>query len=1043
MSPRSSGTCPAAPRPARSTSPPDKLDFNGAKELPEGILGTATDFDDTGRGGGLFTDNGEELFFAQRDPGSEPIYTPRFDLGAYDFDYDLDVGPDGTAAAAWVVNQDLNDTVVVRFGDLPLPPEPPAEPGATPTPTPTPAPPPPPQPEPPVPSAISVAGKVERGQPVVLTVNVTGAATRVEWTVGSERGRVGTVVGGVLQRSLRTHLKGQVNVTVKVSGPGGDTTFTRALAGPRDPSDDLAKEVLGGRPPNDDPVSATGTEDVLTGKSPGCGGVTVYSGALTIAGCMRPIQAIADIPAGERGVLDAINIAYGLLTSNAALLNRATELTDGYAISGTATLNDRWPVVPASGASLVAYPEAGVLTSSNAYVRVGGQPLRSIFSGFKLQLTTRTGVADLGFAERPAGFPQLGGFPYTGDFQVTLGRTNATIETDLKLPDFARRNGVNVYQPVKISASADALAASSVSTIGPMDISFGLIDVKGLTATYDPGSNQWVGGMRACLLGPGCLNFRPPQGAIRLQNNELVYARTGESFGSPGLALSPGVFLENVSAGFGLNPSRVFGGGRISLGSIVKLDGNQVFAFPSAQAPYRLQRGEVGNAFPANYYDTDFTRPIIAAGADVLLALPVLGETKLANGYMLYEAPGYVSVGGGAGVNVLGIFSVNGALSGEYNLANQRSNVHGDTSACLIAVDDDLCARSVVNISRGRGVEGGAGACATLGPVSVGGGVLWASPGTPIIWPLDGCKWSTFKLDVRTRADGPITAVTVNVGKQAKALRLDGAGASPLVRVTGPQTLEPGDQRLAYSPDGAVRIVRADAGDAHFTTVGLQKPGTWRVELLPGSAAITRSSQASDPPDAKVSGRVARGRGDKRVLRYTVRKRVAQSVSFFDQSASGARKLIGTTRSGKGRITFTPAPDRRRHTVVAAFTLDGIAAEERDVTTFQPPSPVLPAPRALRVRRKGTTVRVSWRRVRGAARYELSLQAGRQRFATTRKRSATFKKVAKTAAGSVTVRAVASLRESPVVRAKVRRAAKRKRGGLKRCTVKKKKLRCH
>ena len=507
--------------------------------------------------------------------------------------------------------------------------------------------------------------------------------------------------------------------------------------------------------------------------------------------------------------------------------------------------------------------------------------------------------------------------------------------------------------------------------------------------------------------------------------------------------LSPGVFLENVHAGFGLNPSRVFGGGRVSLGAIVKLDGNELFAFPSADAPYRLQRGEVGNAFPASMYNESFTRPIIAAGADVLLALPVIGETKLANGYMLYEAPGYVAVGGGAGVNVLDIFSVNGTLSGEYNIVNQRSNVHGDVSACLIAVDDDLCAGSVVNVSRGPGVEGGAGACAQVGPVNVGGGVLWARPGAPLIWPLDGCKWSPFKLDVRARASASaMTSLRVTVGKDAKAVRLDGAGESPMVRVTGPQTLDPGDQRFAYTPNGHVRIVRADVGDSHFTTIGLETPGTWKIELLPGSAPITRSAQATDPPDAKASGKVLPGRGDRRVLEYTVGRRPNQSVSFYDQSPGGARKLIGTTKGDSGRLTFTPAPDRGRHKVVAAFTLAGLPAEERVVTSFKPPSPTLSAPHDLQVKRKGTKLLVSWSPVSHAASYELSLLAGPQRFATTKKTTLAFTKVSKSVAGSVTVRAVADLRQSDVRRAKVRRAAKLKAGGLKHCTVGKKKVHC-
>lgn len=1014
--------------------PPAAVSFNGASPLPAAIPWTPTEFDDSGRGSLVFR-KADRLYFAQREPGPAPTYSQPLDLGPNDVGFEeLAVGPDGTAAVAYEVNDGENTRVTVRFGDLPSPASPPP-----------PAPPPPPEPR--VPSAIQVAGKIVSGEATVLTVSASATANRVEWRVGkNSRALVGSVANGVLQRSLRLRLDGPTDITAKVIGPGGSQTYTRALTGAKEPDDAYAREVLSGRPPNNDPVFATGTESVLTGKASSCGAVNVYSGALTISGCMRPIDGLADIPTGERGVLDSLNIAYGLLTSNTGLLGRATELADGYSISGTAKLNDRWPVSPVGKAGLVVYPQAGVLTSSNAYVRVAGQQVRSIFSGFKLQLSTKSGAIDLGLVDQPAGFPKLGGFAYGGDFSVSLGPSLATIDTSVKLPGFVRRNGVNLQPQVRLYATPDALSTSKVPVLGPMEASFGLVDLKGLRITYDAGLNQWVGGMRACLLGPGCLNFQAPQGGIRLQGNELVYARTGQDFGSPGLALSPGVFLENISAGFGLNPSRVFGGGRVSLGSIVKLDGNELFAFPSAQAPYQLQRSEVGNAFPASFYNTSYTRPIIAAGADVLLALPVLGETKLANGYMLYEAPGYVAIGGGAGVNVLNIFAVNGALNGEYNIVNQRSNVHGDVSACLIAVDDDLCARSVVNVSRGPGVEGGAGACATLGPVSVGGGVLWARPSVPIVWPLDGCKWSPFKLDVRARAAASaasMTSVKVTVGKRAKAVRLDGAGDSPMVRVTGPQTLDPGDKRFSYTPNGQVRIVRADAGDAHFTTVGLQARGTWKIELLPGSAPVTRTSQATDPPDAKVSGRV-RARGDKRVLEYTVGKRANQLVSFYDESAAGARQLIGTTRGGSGRLSFTPAPDRGRHKVVAAFTLAGIGAEERVVARFSPPSPTLATPRGLRVKRKGKALRVSWRPVPGATRYELSLQAGPQRFAATKKHSLTFTKVSKSVAGSVTVRAVAKLRQSEVKRAKVRRAAKPKTkvGGLKHCTVKKKKVRC-
>ncbi len=1025
--------------------PAGQADFRGSIDLPTGFTDTPTAFDDAGLGSFLSRKDGR-LRFTQRGPGAGgPVYSTPVDLGPdadlelpdFSSDDQLAIGPDGTAAVAYTVLQGLNEQVVTRFGDVPLPPPPPGV-----TPTPTPAPTPPPQPEPPVPSAIQVAGKVGPGEAAVLTVDVTGAANSIEWSTGSGRSSFGYATGGVLPRSLRTHLRGPTTVTVKVSGPGGLKTFSRSLTGPKDATDDKGRTISRGSPPSKAPVTATGTEAVLTGKSSACGNVLVFSGKLTLSGCMKPILGLSDIPAGERGVLGVLSTAYGL-DNDYGLLSRAAELVDGFVISGPARINGLWPVTPAPGAALVAYPPAAALTSSSAAVRVGGANLKPSGSGFNLRLDSDTGITDLGDVPVPG--LRMGGFGLTGGFDVQLGPTEATIHTNVKMPPFVQRYGVTLTPGITIKASPEELSQGIPPTIAPPDVSFGPVKINGLGLTYDKLSDAWAGGGAACFFGATCLDFRPPAGRLLMKGDALAYARTALAFGSPGVPLAPGVFLERINAGLAVDPSRAFGSGRISVGSFLKLDGSEVFAFPSGAAPYTLQRGEVGNGFPANFYANQYTRPLIAAGADVSLALPVLGETKFANGYMLYEVPGYIAVGGGIGADILGLFKLSGNMDGEYNLANQRSNLHGDIRACLTAVDDDLCAVSITNISRGPNLEGGAGACTRIGPVNVGAGVQWARPGKPFIWPIDGCKWSPFKLDVRTRADGPITTVTVEVGKDAKAVRLDGAGESPQVRVTGPQTLEPEGKRLAYTADGQVRIVRADVADQHFTTVGLQAPGTWKIEVLPGSAAITTSSQAENPPAAKVSGRVTRGKGDRRVLTYDVLARVTQKVSFFDVSPGGGRKLIGTTAGGRGKLTFSPAPDTRRHAVVAAFALDELPAEEKPVTTFQPPPPTLPVPRAVTVRRKDTRVTVRWRGVRGATRYELALNAGKQRFVTTPKRTATFKGVARGSGGTVTVRAVATLRQSGVARKGFRRVTKGKQKlrGLKRCTVRRKRVKCH
>jgi hypothetical protein len=1016
--------------------------------------------DDSGTASFYRLDANRHVSIGTRAPGAGGAYSAAVDLATLPQQQKpvVAAGPDGTTGIMWVDSDGENQRVFVRFGDIPVPagpgtttPPPPSD--GTPPAPPAPLPLPPPPPAAPVPSAIQVVQKFTSGHAGVLTVAFTGEASQIEWTVGRNGP---TYVANASQRSIRLRLTGAATVTAKVSGPGGAQTFTRSVSGQDLPEDAAAKRVLGGEPRSASAVVATGAESVLTGASSSCGPVNVRSGAVTLSGCMRPVDELSDVPSGERGVLDPIASAYGLNRSDAGLMGRAIELMDGYAASGTVLINGRWPVTPAGGAGVMAFPQASALTSSNASVRVAGAALRPAGGGFNLRVGSAAGPIDLGAIPRPASFPQLGRFPYVGDFDVSLGGGGyATVQTGIKMPDFVQRNGINVQPRIQIYASPDGLSSVDGLRMGPMDVSFGPVGLAGLTVHYDQASDQWIGGMSACLFGAGCLDFKDPVGSIRLQGNELVYAKTGLVFDDPGKPLAPpAVYLNHANLGFGLNPSRVFGQAGISAGGFVKVDGYEVFAAPSSASPYLLKRDEVGPSFPAAMYSTAFTRPLVAAGGDVGLDLPFAGYTRLGGGYFLYELPGYVAMGGSAGFDLLGIVRFGGGIDGEMDLVKQRYNLHGEISACLIAVDDDLCAKSVANISRGPNLEGGSGACLQLGPVSAGGGVQWAHPDRPFIWPIDGCKWSPFKIDVRAgsaraRAAQAAAGTTVQMGATAQAIQLNGSGESPQVKVTGPggETLDTSAGRFVYSPDHKIRILRFDTASAHFTTVGLQgvAAGAWRIEPLPGSAAIVGTSSAKNPVDAKVSGKVTRGRGDRRVLTFDVLRRPAQQVQFFDVDGRGARRLIGITPGGHGSFTFTPGPDKAKHKVIASIALNGIGSEERTVTTFTPPPPVLAAPSGLEVQRKGTSVRVTWHDVPGATTYELALTAGTQRFATSRSHVLVFNNVPKTTAGHVTIRAIGNYRQSKVTRASFKRLAQTKQPlrSLKKCSVRKKRIRCH
>ena len=395
---------------------------------------------------------------------------------------------------------------------------------------------------------------------------------------------------------------------------------------------------------------------------------------------------------------------------------------------------------------------------------------------------------------------------------------------------------------------------------------------------------------------------------------------------------------------------------------------------------------------------------------------------------------------------------VEGGIAGEFDFGDGVFNLHGKVRACIHVVGD-LCAGAIGNVSRGRGGTGGAGACVELGPLSIGGGVQWQRVSEPFIWPFDGCKWSTFATKVRqsnvahTSGAGPLT-VTVRRG-ESPAVQLKGNGAAPFVRVSGPSGRldSAAGTGFAHTPDGTIRIMRFENARAKLAVVGFQdaKPGTYTVEALPGSPAVVSVSETVDPPDAKATGAVT-GRGTRRVLNYDVRRRQDQKVFFYEIGPGGTSNLIGAVAGGRGKLRFKPAPGRGRRRIAAQFQLAGIAAERKVIASFRPPSPLLPKPRRVTVRRSGTRLLVSWRRVPDAGRYEVAatMAGGLQRFTRTTRRRATVKGVPRYLSGRVTVRAVNRLQQSGPAPRRFRRSGRRPAAfrALPRCKVTRKKVRC-
>ncbi|HEY8763860.1 MAG TPA: hypothetical protein VIM18_06710 [Solirubrobacteraceae bacterium] len=744
---------------------------------------------------------------------------------------------------------------------------------------------------------------------------------------------------------------------------------------------------------------------------------TVVEGGLQFEGCLRRVDTIAEIPQAERGIIFPMGTALRFPLNADKVRNIVIHLSDVYVSYGPVKVNGL-TLSPGSAASILVASEFDRIVSSDAATSVGALDLNAPRS-FMMNLSSRGGRIPLGsFARSLGGLGEIAGFSLGGTVNVALddssGGFGLTIHVHLELPSFLQVGGVSVQGDVTLRATnADGLVIDSLR-IGPIDAEISGLGISGLQLDYTRATQEWAGQGKACIIDGACLDMIPPNGGVLIRNGSLVRAGASLDFPDPGIELFAGVALNRIGFLIGLDPTRFGAGAKLTADGILVIDGHMELAFPSEATPFILDRAEVGNAFPPDFYNRRYTRTVFAIAADASIDLPVAGPTHLGGAYLLYQFPGYVGLGGGIEAHFAGIVDLTGRVDGEFNFASGRFSIKGDVTACVV----DICLGAIGAVS-----DHGAGGCVHigtfLGDINIGGGVGF-KPFHIYLWPFDGCRWSPFvdtgvfpgARDGRIAAAGTSLPVTIKRGAPNRAIELDGVGGAPSVRVHTP------DGKVLTSSAGtglalsaAIRIMRSQ--ERSITVVGLVHPvaGTYTIELLPGSPAVKTVSQASDQPVARVSARVL-GRGARRILSYNVARRTAQRVTFVEQAHGGSR-IIGTINGGgRGRLAFSPAPGSDRRTIIAQFELAGLPAETVRLASFNPPSQHLGKPARLKATRRGLTLGVSWRAVPGATSYQVvaRLSTGGERVVRTRRLSASFRRVPRFDGGPVSVRAVASMR---------------------------------
>jgi hypothetical protein len=336
----------------------------------------------------------------------------------------------------------------------------------------------------------------------------------------------------------------------------------------------------------------------------------------------------------------------------------------------------------------------------------------------------------------------------------------------------------------------------------------------------------------------------------------------------------------------------------------------------------------------------------------------------------------------------VGFLSVDGGVKGFVAPSAGVFNLEGGVKACLHnikigPVDLSFLCANVGEIVSSKGI----GFCGTVPipfpivgvvPVEVGAGYRWGAAFPDL--RIFSCDYSDYReTSPHAARAAAAPSVTLGRGLQSAMVRLIGGNRAPDAVITGPNNRQISTARPPA--DQTVVVIHDDAD--HETLIALRRPaaGRWTVTPDPSSTPILSVASASGLPALKVSARVV-GSGPRRTLRYALTGASGRRVIFSERGGHAGR-LLGAARGTSGSISFAPSagPSELRK-IVAIVEDHGAPAHSLVVARFRSPAPArLARPARLRARRKGAALSVTWRPVRGAARYAITISTtGGRRF---------------------------------------------------------------
>jgi hypothetical protein len=572
------------------------------------------------------------------------------------------------------------------------------------------------------------------------------------------------------------------------------------------------------------------------------------------------------------------------------------------------------------------------------------------------------------------------GFKLVGDADVKLVRGAVEIAGNVGLPKLL--GGVTA----DIILRSDNIASLHVRELkfGFSLAKLGPLDIADASLGFDPDGSKWSGSAKFAI---------PPgmqlAAAIEFQDGALTKLAGAFSPPAPGFPLDPFsvAYLTEIRAELAQNPLSLSGGLTIGAGPPLSSTGSD-----------RMVR-----------VDGDL-RVTLPDGAPVTIRADGLGSVMgipLAKAYLQYVTDGHISAGGSISAE-LGPFKAEAGVDGWFY--DRTFNIEGFASICAgVCIDGRMVFSS-------KGFAGCAHAAISIGAGLTWGNDLWAGLINPLalIRNLDpmpvGCDVGDYEEPPPARAAQAAGErnVRFEAGLPSGIVGVIGRDGPPHVALVGPDgtRIEPGPS----TPVNTAKAFAFQSLEKRLTWFAVKAPaaGVWKIVPEADSTPITELRAADGLPAPKVTAKVTRSAGRKRVLTYNIAPIPGQTVAFAEQGKRGLGAAIGDVKAKtKGTLTFTPtAGPGGPRTIIAQVAQRGIPRKTLVVARYIAPAPPRPAKPRLKVRRSGTKLVVTWPKDPESRRFTVNAQLsdGRVLMLAPKAAKIAISGVAKSTSATIAVR---------------------------------------